>query len=78
MSKPTSNEPRKAEPESEWLVFAIRKVPGTYEQPGGWALRTGIVPEGRVPGNEEHAPNLFAIVLAKMEHIASWYRDHRA
>jgi hypothetical protein len=74
---PGPQQPRAQEPEPEWLVFAIRRVPGTYETSGGWELRAGKAPEGRIPPLEtHHHPNLLAVILGHVEHAIMRHREH--
>jgi len=75
MSKPPE-QPREQPPEPEWLCICIRRKPGTYEEAGGWVLRIGRIPEGRVPTDRSFEPNVLGVILGHIQAAIVHYRDN--
>lgn len=69
---------RKQAPEDEWLCICVRKQPGSYHRPGGWELRVGYIPEGRVPADQRYEPNVLGVVMGHIEGVIATHRETRA
>jgi hypothetical protein len=71
----TTETPRTQEAEPEWLCLCLRKRPGSYHVPGGWEMRVGRIPEGRVPSEQVFEPNLLDVIIGHAMGVICNYRD---